>query len=166
MVLTGGAGALAAIGCVDRSIGNGPGVNFCCNANPDPCCESQYCGAPVNVDCTVKMACEADCGTWDQGSGGCSRPDDSGPGDAPSDALTYPDSGPGDTLSDAVTYPDVSAFCCNANPDPCCPSQYCGATMTVQCTEKMACEANGGTWNFAGGCALDAGTRDASSDSP
>jgi hypothetical protein len=56
--------------------------------------------------------------------------------------------------------------CCNANPDPCCSSHYCGATVTVQCTEKMACEADGGTWNFAGGCALDAGTRDGTSDAP
>jgi len=173
LVLAGGAaGTLAAVGCAGGSIagsvdGSSPGgdsgadanlgpdagyYNACCNANADPCCPSLYCGAPVTVDCTEKMACESDGGTWDDFTLRCSPLPDSGPADAPPDTATYPD----------VT------FCCNANADPCCPSLYCGAPVTVECTEKTACEADGGTWEYAGTprCVLDAGPGDATTDAP
>lgn len=53
--------------------------------------------------------------------------------------------------------------CCNANPDPCCPHQYCGAPMTSACAQEQACEAEGGTWNDSnpGACLYDAGESDA-----
>jgi len=134
MVLAGGAGALAAIGCADSSgagVDSGS-VDFCCNANADPCCRSQSCGAPVTTECTVKMACESDGGTWDYGTQGCGHPQDGGMSDAPVDAQ-----------------PDVVlGFCCNANADPCCPSLYCGAPVITECTVKMACESDGGTWDY------------------
>jgi hypothetical protein len=182
LVLAGG--AVAAVACVD-GVGAGaspdPGsdgagdsgadsnvdlMSVCCNASSDPCCPSLYCGAPVPAGCTEKMAekmaCEADGGAWDDFTG-CSGLD-SGPVDASSDAVTSPDardSGPADASSDAVTSPDVDVLCCNANADPCCPSLHCGATVTVQCTEKMACEADGGTWDYGvPGCVHDAGQAD------
>jgi hypothetical protein len=59
LVLAGGTIATAA--CSSGSSGSAGssgagGVNnfFCCNANPDPCCESQYCGAPVSKECMCK----------------------------------------------------------------------------------------------------------------
>jgi hypothetical protein len=69
--------------------------------------------------------------------------------------------------SSAGTPGPDGAFCCNGNGDPCCPSNYCGAAVTPQCTEKMACEADGGTWDYyyPPGCARDAGPSDATSDS-
>jgi hypothetical protein len=168
MVLAGGAGLLAAVACVDGSGANGDsgsdgnsGPSFCCNASSDPCCPSTYCGEPVSTACTQKMAemmaCESEGRAWDDLSG-CSSLD-SGVGDAPSDAVTNPDVG--DAPFDAAKEADVSVFCCNANADPCCPSLHCGATVTVQCTEKMACEADGGTWDYgAAGCVRDAGQSD------
>jgi hypothetical protein len=36
--------------------------------------------------------------------------------------------------------------CCNANPDPCCPSQYCGSSPTEQCFQEMECQ-EAGRWN-------------------
>ncbi|MGH7284866.1 MAG: hypothetical protein ACRELY_25350 [Polyangiaceae bacterium] len=36
---------------------------------------------------------------------------------------------------------DVSPFCCNANGDPCCTFEYCGAAMSAAC----ACKLDGGT---------------------
>jgi hypothetical protein len=163
MVLAGGAGALAAIGCSGSSgagiDSGGAGVdsgsiNFCCNANSDPCCRSQSCGEPVTTECTMKMACEADGGTWDYSTQGCGRASDAGPTDAaPTDA------GPTDAEPDVI----VDPFCCNANIDPCCPSIYCGKTATPECAAKMACESSGGMWDYPG-CVPDAGTRDAASD--
>ncbi|HEX4445679.1 MAG TPA: hypothetical protein VH044_03055 [Polyangiaceae bacterium] len=165
MVLAGGAGLLAAVGCVDGSGGGGDSgadggsggdgssgsSGVCCNANSDPCCPSLYCGAVVTPECTSKMACESDGGTWDIASQACSKAQDA--------ALE-------DASPDAVTYPDVS-FCCNANADPCCPSLHCGATQTVVCTEKMACESDGGTWDYGDqGCVRDAGAPDVKSDAP
>jgi hypothetical protein len=72
----------------------------------------------------------------------CTMPVDSGPVDA----------GP----------PDGISFCCNANPDPCCPSESCGQPETSACT----CTKNGGTWNYSapdgGRCeAAEAGPGDA-----
>jgi hypothetical protein len=152
MVLAGGAGALAAIGCVDPSgaaVDSGS-VDFCCNANADPCCPSLYCSAPVTTECTVKMACESDGGTWDYSAQGCGHARDAGPADAgPADA------GPTDAQPDVI-----DPFCCNANIDPCCPSIYCGKAATPDCTDKTACESSGGMWDYPG-CIRDAGTRDA-----
>jgi hypothetical protein len=68
----------------------------------------------------------------------------------------------GDDASDAPVGPD---FCCNANPDPCCPQLYCDAAPTTACSQEMACVAEGGTWvyNGAGACSLsaDGGPEDA-----
>lgn len=164
LALAGGAaGALAAVGCVGGSVAGGDsgsdgnvgpdvGFNFCCNANADPCCTSLYCGAPVTAQCTEKMACESDGGTWDDFTQACSPLEDSAAADAPSDAPTYPD----------VT------FCCNANADPCCPSLYCGAPVTVECVEKMDCESDGGVWGYGGRqqCVLYVEAGDVSSDPP
>jgi hypothetical protein len=151
MILAGGAGALAIVGCSDNSSGTtGPGIG-CCNASSDPCCLSLYCGAPQSAACTQKMACEADGGTWQYGIGGCSTgQEDAGPGDA-------------------TTNGDASG-CCNASPDPCCPSLYCGQPVTPDCRVKMTCEAEGGTWsNWSYSCLVpsDAGPDgDAASDAP
>jgi hypothetical protein len=122
LILAGG--ALAAGACSATS-GDGGGPNFCCNANGDPCCPSDFCGQPVSDACT----CKKQGGDWTTpalGGGGfvCSMHLDSGPPE---------DSG----------QPD---FCCNANPDPCCPSESCGQPEVPACT----CIKSGGTWDYNG----------------
>jgi hypothetical protein len=84
--------------------------------------------------------------------------------------------GEGDaTASDVTT--DVTMgfdanFCCNADPDPCCQYLNCGGGLTTECSEEMACQADGGVWNpYPGGCsheagAFDAESSDAAGDSP
>jgi hypothetical protein len=150
MVLAGG--ALAAAACSDSSQSqNTPtGPTFCCNANPDPCCPYLHCGEPLNAAC----ACKLDGGVLSSNSGECSFVADAGPTDAAIDAV---DAGAG---ADA----DANVFCCNANPDPCCPSMYCNAPPNAACDCKMA----GGTWTYGsdGGCAFppEAGPSDASVD--
>jgi hypothetical protein len=41
--------------------------------------------------------------------------------------------------------------CCNANSDPCCQEKFCGKPMTESCKQEVACEAEGGVfdWNNA-----------------
>lgn len=51
--------------------------------------------------------------------------------------------------------------CCNANGDPCCEYKYCGGALTQECSQEMACEADGGTWDYTGACTHDAGVPDA-----
>jgi hypothetical protein len=102
----------------------------CCNANPDPCCPVRACGAPVTEACQ----CQQGGGTWNYnaGPGGvCEHSQDAGPADV--------------------------SQCCNANPDPCCPSQYCGKPISSACS----CQVNGGTWDYGaadggGACVLPA----------
>jgi hypothetical protein len=69
-----------------------PDVSFCCNANPDPCCQFLHCGGAMTPQCSVELACQADGGTWSEfvqfadGSVGPScLPGDAGPGDAGGD---------------------------------------------------------------------------------
>jgi hypothetical protein len=103
LVLAGGAATLAAVGCVDGSGTAGDSgtavdsgtvpedANFCCNASFDPCCASLFCDAAVSAECTTKMACESDGGTWGDGLSVCTY--EAGPRDAASDA---PETGPAD----------------------------------------------------------------------
>jgi hypothetical protein len=134
----------------DRDTGVFTG-GFCCNANGDPCCPFLYCDAGISSECVQKMACEADGGTWDFSVQGCSTRDagtaDASNSDAPSDAN-----------ADVV----ISPFCCNANADPCCTYLHCGASLTAQCGQELACQADGGTWAFGTGCTIpaDAGHTD------
>jgi hypothetical protein len=129
---------------------------FCCNANGDPCCPFVYCGQPMTPAC----ACKSDGGTWNYSSGACSFSQDTGPGDAvaadatdgANDATDDKDAmdannSPGDAPADAVSHYDVFNFCCNANPDPCCPFVNCGQPMTPAC----ACKSDGGMWNYSSG---------------
>jgi hypothetical protein len=141
LILAGG--ALAAGACSATSDGGG-GINFCCNANGDPCCPSDFCGAPVSDACTCKK----------QGGDWTTPAPDGG------FACTMHVVGPGD-----AGQPDGNSFCCNANPDPCCPSESCGMPETSACT----CTKNGGTWDYnatgGGRCeAADAGPGDAAPD--
>jgi hypothetical protein len=53
LVLAGGTIATSACSSGGSSTSTGT-VNFCCNANSDPCCESQFCGAPVSQACLCK----------------------------------------------------------------------------------------------------------------
>jgi hypothetical protein len=78
LVLAGGAAAVAA--CSSSSTGPTGGVP-CCNANPDPCCASTYCGAAVSTQCL----CQRDGGTWSYFTGQCGTAD-AGSGDAAADA--------------------------------------------------------------------------------
>lgn len=76
-------------------------------------------------------------------------------------------SAPGDAGS------DVSRFCCNANGDPCCTFEYCGAPMSAAC----ACKLDGGTptsvlvivdggpWTTTVSCVFDGGDVDAGDES-
>jgi hypothetical protein len=54
IVVAGGAVVTVTAGCNE-------GVNFCCNANPDPCCGPRYCGTPMTDACRCQMAG----GAWD-----------------------------------------------------------------------------------------------------
>jgi hypothetical protein len=89
-------------------------------------------------------------------------------------------SGPGNDAADDVA---MINFCCNANPDPCCAYLHCDASLTMACSQEMACETEGGTWDgnseecsfghdggssdaVAGDSATDASSGDASTDGP
>jgi hypothetical protein len=86
----------------------------CCNANGDPCCPYLYCGAQMTPACAAQL---------DGGGPDHSVPEEAGPTDAPSDA----------TYVDMYGYEVVSAFCCNANPDPCCRVLHCGELSDGTC---------------------------------
>jgi hypothetical protein len=120
-------------------------ADFCCNASSDPCCYL-ICAPDAEPlgGCLQKMECESDGGVWDYNfSDTCSWPDA-----APQDASP-------DAPQDAPDTIDALAFCCNANPDPCCATLHCGAPMTVTCSQELACQADGGTWSFtSGSCTL------------
>lgn len=79
------------------------------------------------------------------------------------------DAGGHDATSDAAhdtgldTGNDTSAVgssgCCNANDDPCCDYLYCDAAISAQCTEEMACQADGGVWTvYPPSCSLGEGS--------
>ncbi len=76
-----------------------------------------------------------------------------------------------DAASD-VTLGFDSNFCCNASPDPCCQYLNCDGGLTTECSQELACQADGGVWNpYPGSCSHDAGALDAesidsASDSP
>ena len=73
------------------------------------------------------------------------------------------DAAGGDASADA-TFGFDAPGCCNAAPDPCCEYLYCDAAITPQCTQEMACEAEGGTWDpYPGSCSRDAGAAEAGS---
>jgi hypothetical protein len=62
--------------------------------------------------------------------------------------------------------PFVGGGCCNANGDPCCEYLHCGGSLTPECSEEMACQAEGGTFVYLtndAGCSFahDGGTSDA-----
>jgi hypothetical protein len=92
-------------------------------------------------------------------------------GDATADAAGG-DATTDDANADVTLGFDAPGFCCNAAPDPCCEYLYCDAAITPQCSQEMACEAEGGTWDpYPGSCsyeagAADAGSSDAAGDSP
>jgi hypothetical protein len=136
-----------------------------------------YCGAPMNAWC----ACKRDGWTWSGlsfESGQCLPPTEAGTGDGGNEAGTNDggnEAGPDDSGNEAATLPDSSEnngdvfACCNANPDPCCPSKYCGAPVNMAC----ACLLDGGTWSYGGAvdggplCTFsqEAGPRDGGGDS-
>jgi hypothetical protein len=148
----------------------------CCNANPDPCCEVDSCGAPMTPAC----ACERDGGTWNSalsdGGEGCGFPAPAclcGGSNDPCCAVNScgapmtaecaceeeggtwrpdlgADGGPG-------CEPTFVAPCCNANPDPCCPVLNCGAPMNAEC----ACRLDGGSWTSEQSCSFADGGGDA-----
>jgi hypothetical protein len=192
LVLAGGAVA-AASACSSDGLLGGAGGTSCCNANPDPCCPVLYCGAPMTPACSCQQdggswdysrstcgpAQAPDAGSADGSTDAAAprdgsvpdadaaAPRDASPGDA--DAATSPDAslldaGPTDSAADApveASFPPP--FCCNANPDPCCTFEYCGAAMTPACASQI----DGGGWacDADGGChATDAGPGDAGGD--
>ena len=129
MLLAGGVVAVAA--CSSSSQGT-TGVNFCCNGNGDPCCRYQSCGAPLDDACRAELACQADGGTYDpSGGNGCTFFSEAGP----------------DSAADAGTDVVIGPFCCNANGDPCCRYESCGAPLDDACRAELACKADGGTFN-------------------
>jgi hypothetical protein len=185
MVLAGGALAVAACGDNGSSVSEagigseagvgsdagalapdsgaiGPGA-FCCNANGDPCCPVLYCDAAMSAACSAEMACQAEGGTWSFGVQDCSFPGDGGPSDAPADGAPSDapaDAAPSDAPSDASTGCDAPFFCCNLNPDPCCQYLHCCGPLTATCSQELACQAEGGTWNLGTGCSHDGGQTD------
>jgi hypothetical protein len=73
-------------------------------------------------------------------AGGCAAPT-AGPG-APDNIGDATDAEQGEDASNSGTV----VFCCNADPDPCCGCAPDQVQDPVACGEKMACEADGGTW--------------------
>ena len=70
------------------------------------------------------------------------------------DEADFDASAPTDGGSDVSQGREASSFCCNANGDPCCTFEYCGAPMSVAC----ACELDGGTFAYSSNvCVFDAG---------
>ena len=45
-------------------------TNFCCNADPDPCCAFEHCDASLGTACE----CSLDGGSFDYGTQSCSLP--------------------------------------------------------------------------------------------
>ena len=102
---------------------------FCCNADPDPCCEYELCDASLTPQCAQELQCQ-EAGLWNSSTFSCERPPvDAGPADAGVDVVSS--SGP----------------CCNGNPDPCCPFELCDAAASPACT----CELEGGVWDSQAG---------------
>jgi hypothetical protein len=64
------------------------GPSFCCNANPDPCCEQLYCGVPLSLMCAAEL-CQLEGGAWtDTGiadGGHCASLEEAGAKDAEGD---------------------------------------------------------------------------------
>jgi hypothetical protein len=115
------------------SVSGTPQGPFPCNLNPDPCCSD-----PTGPSCL----CEREGGVWSPDQSACQprateTDAEAGPPEAASEAS--PDvSSPSDVSSppDAESYDDPAApplFCCNLNPDPCCPQKHCGAPATPEC---------------------------------
>jgi hypothetical protein len=97
-----GSCALTGSGCSSNQQSGVQGV--CCNANPDPCCPSTYCGASKTAECNAEEACQADGGMYDPFAGTCSHGEDGsadvgrfGTGDAEADASAT------DAKTDAAT---------------------------------------------------------------
>jgi len=154
MVLAGGALAVTAYGsngCDDprdtasgdasSEVGSGPAEpdsngassdaevfdgSFCCNANADPCCYLRCGGdaAPTpSSACWQELACQADGGTWSFFYSSCSFPQEAAP--------DY-------------------ACCGNVNPDPCChPCDEPDGPVQdpATCSQAIACQSDGGTYN-------------------
>jgi hypothetical protein len=140
MMLAGGAVALGVgydVACTPSSE-----ANFCCNANGDPCCAVENCGAPMNPECQAERSCVADGGDYENGS------------------CLY------DAGDAAVTPPPFP--CCNANGDPCCTFLHCDAGITPQCQAELAC-IDAGLWDAGALVCVaptddDASTEDAGAD--
>jgi hypothetical protein len=107
-----------------------------------------HCGGSLTAECSEELACQADGGTFDpfaaitqpDGSvvnGSCALASEAGPTDAPTQ----------DSPLDSVQPTFDGSFCCNVNPDPCCQYLHCGGPLTAMCSEEMACQADGGTFD-------------------
>lgn len=66
-------------------------------------------------------------------------------GDSAGTAGSTANEGGEDAPYGITTLDDVN-FCCNVNPDPCCPVLHCGAAMNAAC----ACQMAGGTTTGGG----------------
>jgi hypothetical protein len=160
------AGGVLAAACT------GTDMTPCCNANPDPCCGPLYCGGPMTSECRQEQACQAEGGTWEPWYG--TGPD----GEALAPSCSFPSATDGAEPADAAPGDATTpSFCCNANPDPCCVYLHCGGSLTAECSQELACQADGGTWNpyfvtqpdgamLTPGCepSPEAGAHDAGSD--
>jgi len=76
-------GALVATACsngqvVPEEAGTPPDQAGCCNANSDPCCPVDYCGASMNPQC----ACEREGEVYDVVTATCAPPTSLNGGDA------------------------------------------------------------------------------------
>jgi hypothetical protein len=131
------------------------GPSGCCNANPDPCCPMAYCAGGVGPDAAVYIRCEQgytaceainDENLYDPDRSVCTAPDgsvqplDAGSVDGGPDDAAPADAGPSDAEPDQGN--PVISFCCNANPDPCCPIAYCGGGVGPDAAVYITCERN------------------------
>jgi hypothetical protein len=133
-----------------------PAQKFCCNASSDPCCYLS-----CDPDAAITPACEAQNQCFNNGgvigpNGQCGpaepqalpEPEAGSPDAQTSDAGPMDagplDDGPVDAGPTDADIPDVHPgfFCCNANPDPCCPIAYCAGGVGPDAAPYVTCEQN------------------------
>jgi hypothetical protein len=122
--------------------------------------EMVLAGGALAVACSSGTTAPADASAPTDSSG--STTPDASPIGMPDASIGTPDASNGTRDGSAGTPPDANSFfCCNANPDPCCPYINCGAPLTAAC----ACALEGGTWLPEPGqtptCSADAGSQEA-----
>jgi hypothetical protein len=145
MILAGGALAAAACSGSTTSMADGDAASGStmpsgsssssggcvgCNSGPDPCVyegDAYWCGVGIPVEPSPSA---------EDGSAADAAPADASPSEAGAHDGSAPDAGPADATDEVP----VVSFCCNANPDPCCPIAYCSGGVGPDASIYLTCE--------------------------